>query len=119
MTVDPYSDEVRRRFSEPRFAGTADGGKARRSGQDVDIEVSAAVADGRLASVRFRAYGCPHTIAACDYACERLEGESPDALSGLAVDELMRSLSVPVEKTGRILMLEDALRDLTSQLVKP
>ena len=117
--LDPYNDEVRRRFSTPRFAGIAGGNTARRSGQDVDIEVSAAVADDRLAMVRFRAYGCPHTIAACDLACERLEGASADALVRLDVDELMRTLSVPTEKTGRILVLEDALRDLNSQLVKP
>ena len=119
MTVDPYNDEVRGRFSSPRFAGVAEGSSARRNGQDVDIEVSAVVEDDRLATVRFRAYGCPHTIAACDLACERLEGERADALAGLAADELMRTLSVPVEKTGRILVLEDAFRDLNSRLVKP
>ena len=119
MTSDPYSDEVRRRFAAPGFAGVAGDCVARSSGQDVDIEVSAEVADGRLVALRFRAYGCPHTIAACDLACERLEGGGVAVLSAVPVDELMRTLSVPVEKTGRILVLEDAFRDLNSRLVKP
>ncbi|MEM9207702.1 MAG: iron-sulfur cluster assembly scaffold protein [Pseudomonadota bacterium] len=115
MNTDPYNAEVRRRFAEPRHAGVADIA-VRRSGQGVDIELSAAVDDARIAAMRFRVYGCPHTVAACDAVCEALEGGPLAAMQGYALGSVMRSLSVPVEKTGRILVLEDALRDLSSLL---
>ena len=118
MTQDPYNAEVRRRFSAPAYTGTGDI-SSRCSGQGVDIELFATVEDGRIAGLRFRAYGCPHTIAACDFACEALEGQPVSGLAAFPVDELMRTLSVPVEKTGRILVLEDALRDLNSRLETP
>ncbi|MEM9333920.1 MAG: iron-sulfur cluster assembly scaffold protein [Pseudomonadota bacterium] len=118
MSRDPYNTEVRQRFAAPAFAGRADTA-SRGRGQGVDIEFSASCDDQRIASMRFRAYGCPHTIAACDLACEQLEGQPLAALASFSSDGLMRTLSVPVEKTGRILVLEDALRDLNSRLESP
>ncbi len=115
MSADPYNAEVRRRFSTPTYSGDAEI-SSRRSGQGVDIELSATLTGERVGQMRFRAYGCPHTIAACDLACEQLEGQPLSMLASYSTDSLMRTLSVPVEKTGRILVLEDALRGLNSRL---
>ena len=60
----------------------------------------------------FRAYGCPHLIAAAEAACAELEGRDAVELLEFPASDLMQSLSVPVEKTGRILVLEDAIRSL-------
>ena len=80
--------------------------------QDVRLELSATVSNGAVESMRFRAWGCPHTIAAAEAACARLEGRPVSELLEFSASDLMEDLSVPVEKTGRILVIEDALRSL-------
>ncbi|MGB5577481.1 MAG: hypothetical protein WBM88_08735, partial [Woeseiaceae bacterium] len=66
----------------------------------------------RIRSLRFRAWGCPHVIAACERFCSRYEGRPRESLGEFRAADIMRDLSVPVEKTGRILVLEDAVRSL-------
>ena len=51
-------------------------------------------------------------IAAAEAACAELEGRDAVQLLEFSASGLMQSLSVPVEKTGRILVLEDAVRSL-------
>jgi NifU-like protein involved in Fe-S cluster formation len=60
--------------------------------------------------MRFRAWGCPHLIAAAEMVCERFTGETVESLARFEPQRLMTMLAVPVEKSGRILLLEDALR---------
>ncbi len=84
--------------------------------QGVRIELFAAAADGTIEQLRFKAWGCPHLIAAAEALCAAYEGRRPDELGAFAAQELMQSLPVPVEKTGRILVLEDAARSLGMQL---
>lgn len=117
MTADPYNAEVRRRFAEPRHAGRVEGGfMARRRAPDADIEVSATIESGTIRAMRFRARGCPHTIAACDLACERLSGQPVASLHEPLAISVGGPLGVPTEKTGRILVLEDVFRDLSSRI---
>lgn len=116
MTGDPYSADVRALFAAPLHAGEALGGRARVSAQGVDVELSADVRDGRLATTRFRAKGCPHVIAAAETLCADLEGQPVAALESAFGADIMRRLSVPVEKTGRILVLEDAALQLSRRL---
>jgi len=66
--------------------------------------------------LRFRARGCPHLIAACEAFCAAFEGREVDALLEFTAGDLMQRLPVPVEKTGRILVLEDAVRALGKSL---
>ena len=80
------------------------------------MELSAEVSDGRLASLRFRAKGCPHLLAAAEALCRDLEGKPVTALETPFGADIMRRLSVPVEKTGRILVLEDVAAALYRQL---
>jgi hypothetical protein len=62
--------------------------------------------------VRFRVFGCPHLVAAAEEWCRHTEGRPVSANDAPAVAALMTLLDVPTEKTGRILVLEDAWRAL-------
>ena len=110
--ADPYSERVRALFASPAHAGTLDGPSVRIDDQGVRIEISAALAAGTLEKLAFRAYGCPHTIAAAEAFCADFEGREAEALEGFSGADLMQNLPVPHEKTGRILVLEDAVRSL-------
>ncbi len=115
MSVDPYSAQVRGLFDAPEHAGRLDSAaQAGRDEQGVRISLFADVADGRLAAMRFLAWGCPHVIAAAEAVCARYEGRPVAELLEFSAADLMQSLSVPVEKTGRILVIEDAVRSLGS-----
>ena len=113
MSADPYSTRVRELFAQPAHAGLLeDGQTVLRDEQEVCLEFSASVADGIVAVMRFRAWACPHVIAAAEATCEALEGRPIRELLEFSSAALMQSLPVPVEKTGRILVLEDAVRAL-------
>ncbi len=117
MTADPYSNRVRALFADPRHAGCLDGGiSARAEDQGVSICLCARAEAGALQALRFRAWACPHVIAACEAFCEAFEGRGVADLLEFDAGDLMQSLSVPVEKTGRILVLEDAVRALGTSL---
>ena len=66
--------------------------------------------------MRFLAWGCPHVIAAAESVCAGYEGRAVTDLETFDVAELMQSLSVPVEKSGRIIVIEDAVRSLGATL---
>ena len=113
MSNDPYSARVRELFAAPTNAGRiADAPLVRVEAQGVRIVLSAVTEDGVLKSMRFEAWGCPHVIAAAQESCTRAEGNPAAELLDFSVADLMQSLSVPVEKTGRILVIEDAVRAL-------
>ncbi len=109
---DPYSERVRALFGNPAHAGTLEGPTVHLDSQGVRIEFSAVVAAGRLEKLAFRAYGCPHVIAAAEAFCADYEGREAKALEAFSGTDLMHNLPVPHEKTGRILVLEDAVRSL-------
>ena len=113
MSSDPYSASVRELFANPAHAGALEGGHGCAiDDQGVRISLTARVAGGRVEAMAFQAYGCPHVIAAAEAACAELEGGEAVELLEFSASDLMQSLSVPVEKTGRILVLEDAIRSL-------
>lgn len=117
MTSDPYTPEVRALFANPAHGGRLDGAPFERlEEQGVRLELSARSAGGRIAAMRFRAWGCPHFIAAAERLCALCEGGEIGDLERVSAAELARGLGVPVEKTGRILVLEDAARRLGSRL---
>ena len=113
MSADPYSAKVREFFSAVPHAGKIeDGETAFVEDQGVRLRLSATVMDGCVKAMRFKAWGCPHLIAAAEAACAALEGQPVAALANWAVADVMQNLPVPVEKTGRILVLEDTVRSL-------
>jgi cysteine desulfurase len=99
--------------SEPaRGAGTAEVvGEAGGPGQEVWVRFRLSVRDGSVKSALFRAYGCPHTLAVAAWVAERLRGRGRADLVPGTPAEWAEALAVPVEKLGRLLVVEDALAD--------
>lgn len=112
---DPYSKQVRALFRNPAHAGRLDGGlEAWVDDQGVRIRLTLSAPGGRVEAARFQAWGCPHVLAACEAFCAAAEGRGLSDLRAYSAAALMQSLAIPVEKTGRILVLEDAVRSLAS-----
>ncbi len=115
MSSDPYSAEVRALFAAPEHGGALDDAFcAVVDDQGIRVRLFAAVEEGIVTELRFQAWGCPHLIAAAESFCAEFEGRAINDLLEFSASGLMQSLSVPVEKSGRILVLEDAVRSLGS-----
>jgi NifU-like protein involved in Fe-S cluster formation len=113
MTIDPYSPRVREYFANPTHVGELDSALAGYfADQGVRIRLTATVDDGVLSQLKFRAWGCPHVIAAAEAFCRQFEGRRVVDLEQFSSSQIMEYLAVPVEKTGRILVLEDTVRSL-------
>jgi cysteine desulfurase len=113
-----YADEVVRAFASPPNAGPLPPGEGRvirgEAGSPEDgawIALEARVSAGKICAMAFRAYGCPHTIAACSRITENLAGSDVSSLGALDLDGIRAALDIPMEKLGRVLILEDAMRD--------
>jgi len=112
-----YSGEVRHRFeAAPRhgrvFAAPGErvSGGAGEVGRGVRVEFEARVRDGRVVECRFRAYGCPHVIAAASWVAEHAEGRSVGDFDWLDPRRLAELLEAPPHKLGSLLVIEDAYR---------
>jgi len=110
-----YSELVRRYFAAPAHAGklndaleTTVSAAAAQPGSGARILLSGSFHEGRWQALRYCVFGCPHLIAAAEWACERFERRPVEAGSDFPLAALMAELSIPVEKTGLILLLEDA-----------
>lgn len=124
MDAGGYNDELRRLFASPAHAGDRPGGtrtataEASASATGYRVRLSASEEAGRLTAVRFRAFGCPHLLAAAEAFCAEVEGQPATALLVPRVPALMERLAVPVEKTGRLLLLEDAAEALAREFLE-
>ncbi len=103
-------------FQRAAAAGSLSGPDVRRgsagdrtTGTRVQFEVQSEPNDRkRLRAVKFLAYGCPHVIAASDWVAQQGAGGEPSAALPSSVGTLQRRFAVPVEKLGRLLIVEDA-----------
>jgi len=113
VSADPYSPAVRAYFSATAHAGDLDGAATvTLAEQGVRLRLAATFDSGKIQALRFRAWACPHVIAGCESFCSDFEGKPLASLAEFQAADIMSKLSVPVEKTGRILVLEDAVRSL-------
>ncbi len=118
-TPTAYNEAVRRHFPDPQHSGdlredyeltlVAD---VSESGNGAHIVMSAGIRGGTIARMAYRVRGCPHLIAALELVCTTLEGQPVAGLENFDSADITHRLSVPVEKSGRILLLEDALAAL-------
>lgn len=122
MTFDPYSPSVRELFADAAHAGDLTGefgcitrGAAAESANGARIEFVAGTDGARLQEVRYRAFGCPHFIAAAEWTCRQNEGAEVAALDIFDVQQCMNALDIPVAKTGRVLLIEDAIQLLLKE----
>ncbi len=118
---EAYSPLVIEHFGQPRnvgrFASAADviAASAGDPEQGVRFDLSARVREDRIVAVRFEVYGCPHCIAAGSLLSERLQGATQDELRRWSWRETADALEIPLEKRGRLLVLEDAVRALSAE----
>jgi hypothetical protein len=64
---------------------------------------------GRIAEARYEVRGCPHTIAAAALLAGRLAG-LPAGSPAVDPGDLAATLDAPPEKSGRLFVIEDAIR---------
>ena len=110
-----YSSEVEQRFLLPSRAGGFEkdtpglvSGEAADRTLNVWIRFQIQVLDGTIRAARFNVYGCPYTVAAADWTAEWLEGRPGTALEEIGMLRRYKKLGVPVEKLGKLLLIEDA-----------
>lgn len=117
MPAPYYNEAVRRLFAAPAHAGDARGITADVARGGARVVLAADLDGSRIARMRFRVLGCPHLVAAAEAACAGLEGQAATALREFSVDDIMRNLEIPVEKTGLMLLLEDAIKTLAAAII--
>jgi NifU-like protein involved in Fe-S cluster formation len=117
--TNPYSELVKRYFANPVHAGqlpdeynNAVVGEAAESETGARVILHAVVDRDTVRILRYQVFGCPHLIAAAEAFCDQTEGQPVSTLLELDVPGLMDKLTIPVEKTGKMLILEDAAKAL-------
>ena len=112
-----YNELTRRHFEHPARLGTLKGpdcyrgaAGSRSAGTWVQFDIRVARTGGgpRVLEVRFLAFGCPHVIAAAALVAEEGEGAASEPRMPQSVDSLRERLEAPVEKLGRLFVVEDA-----------
>jgi NifU-like protein involved in Fe-S cluster formation len=111
-----YSSAVVRHFDAPGRAGELPNdlpglvsGEAEDRTLHVWVRFQLQVTDGVIRTVRFQAFGCPHTVAAASLVANWLEGRSADAARGLETKAVCAELGVPIEQLGKLLRIDDAV----------
>jgi len=121
-TPTAYNEAVRRHFADPQHTGDLQEDYEQTLVADVSeslsgahIVMSAGIRGGTIARMAYRVRGCPHLIAALELVCTTLQGQPLARLENFDSADITQELSIPAEKTGRILLLEDALATLWAQ----
>jgi NifU-like protein involved in Fe-S cluster formation len=117
MPGDPYSPLVRKLFTAPGHVAKAagkppEGASVYVEGQGVAVRLNAVPGAGQVLALTFRARGCPHFLAACEWLCRRYSGKGIAELDVFKPAEIMQTLGIPAAKSARILTLEDAVTGL-------
>jgi len=108
-----YSELTRRYFESPRNVGELSGagvfrGAAGNREQGTWVQFDLRCESGTLTAARFLAFACPHTIAVSAWLAEQSVGRPVTRTLPESVHELRDRFDVPVEKMGRLLIIEDA-----------
>lgn len=115
-----YSTLTRRYFAAAPGAGSLTGcgvatgiAGSREQGAWVQLQVRTEAAVGgnqRVVEAGFLAFGCPHIIAVAAWLAEQVTGRLLTADLPLPVEAIRQLFDAPVEKLGRLLVVEDAWR---------
>jgi cysteine desulfurase len=90
--------------------GTVVSGEAGGPGEETWVRFHLLIEGGIVKDARVQAFGCPHTLDVAGWLCEELRGRTRGALPPGRPQDWAARRSVPVEKLGRLLTIEDALR---------
>lgn len=112
-----YAEPVWKLFSHPPHVGEFDpgtpgvvsgeaGSKAARS----VLRLQLRFAGGRVADARFKAYGCPSSIAVGAWIAGWSLGKTPAELATLRAAELRQALEIAEDRAHCALLGEDALQ---------
>jgi len=113
VNQDALDPGVRRLFSSLRHTGALDGpgvaiGEAGRQQRGTRVRFALRRHGPDILEARYLAYGCPHTLAVCEWLAQRLE--AGEGLRVGTATDWARQLNIPAAKLGRLLVVEDALR---------
>lgn len=115
MDALEYSSTVMERFERPvkagRLLGRVVSGGAGDESLGTRVEFDFRLRDGVVEEAAFRAYGCPHTIAAASWVAERASGRKLVDTDWMDPHALAEKLEVPEYKLGVLLVVQDALED--------
>jgi NifU-like protein involved in Fe-S cluster formation len=112
-----YSELTKRYFESAAGAGVltgpgtlrgAAGSRAQGTWVQFDVQLDPAGPGETIRAVRFLAYACPHVIAVSAWIAETAVGMSASAALPEGLPQLRERFTVPVEKLGRLLIVEDA-----------
>jgi hypothetical protein len=108
-----YNELTRRYFTTAAGAGELTGpgvfrGAAGNLSQGTWVQFDLQIQQGAVQAARFLAFGCPHTVAVSAWLAEQAVGKTLRPGLPESVQVLQERFSVPVEKTGRLLIIEDA-----------
>jgi NifU-like protein involved in Fe-S cluster formation len=85
-------------------------GRAGQRRNGTEVEFALRFQGSRIAEARYLAYGCPYTLAACEWLATQLEGrELANGLLG-SPEDWIRELGAPIQRLGRLFVVEDALK---------
>jgi NifU-like protein involved in Fe-S cluster formation len=108
-----YNALTRRYFEAPATAGLLSGsgvfrGSAGGREQGTWVQFDLQVGSGKVLAARFLAFGCPHVIAVSAWLAEQAVGRPVAPVLPESVQTLRERFAIPLEKLGRLLIIEDA-----------
>jgi cysteine desulfurase len=78
------------------------------------VRFAALAAGGTVTAARAQVYGCPHTAAVCSRLVAEMPGRPLAAPAAGSPEDWRVAVGAPVEKLGRMLIIEDALGALST-----
>lgn len=118
-TLSPAVRELFSRLSGagtlPDSAGMVLRGEAGRLAGAAWVRLHLLVRDDTVLDARFQALGCPHTLATASWLTKQLAGRKRSDAQPGSPPSWAQTLQVPVEKLGRLLLIEDALHAALQQ----
>lgn len=110
-----YNELTRRYFEQPAACGVLSGpatfrgvAGSRAHGTWVQFDVQTAGEARVIEAASFLAFGCPHVIAVAAWLAEQAVGRRVEPAAPESVHTLRARFDAPVEKLGRLLIVEDA-----------
>ena len=108
-----YNEITRRYFESPANVGELSGpgvfrGAAGKREAGTWVQFDLQCVSGTLRAARFLAFACPHTIAVSAWLAEQSVGRALMRTLPETLQELRARFDVPVDKMGRLLIIEDA-----------
>jgi NifU-like protein involved in Fe-S cluster formation len=108
-----YNDLTRKYFESALNAGELAGpgvfrGAAGRREEGTWVQFDLQIKSGAVSAARFLALACPHVIAVSAWLAEQAVGQPVQVRLPESVQALRDRFAVPIEKMGRLLIIEDA-----------